>query len=86
MFCRGGGVDLFAQYICTSTGGALVSSSPRRGDVNNDGKRISTLAITTTSGVAVGTGRAYVFSGLDGSLIHLFNAENKEDGWRAAGA
>ena len=52
------------------------------GDVNADG--VPDILVSDYSdkrGGGEGTGRAYVFSGKDGSRLHIFNAENKEDGF-----
>ena len=52
------------------------------GDVNNDGTPDIYLGdYNDKRGGGEGSGRAYIFSGVDGALIHLFNAENKEDGF-----
>jgi hypothetical protein len=52
------------------------------GDVNRDGTPDIYIGdYNDKRGGGEGTGRAYVFSGLDGSLIYLFNAENQEDGF-----
>jgi len=52
------------------------------GDINQDGTPDIYIGDYNDSrGGGEGTGRAYVFSGVDGSLMYLFNAENKEDGF-----
>lgn len=52
------------------------------GDVNNDGKPDIYIGdYDDKRGGGEGTGRAYIFSGKDGSRIYLFNAEKKEDGF-----
>ncbi len=51
------------------------------GDVNNDG--VSDIFVGDFNdwrGGGQGTGRAYVFSGADGSRLHIFNGENRTDG------
>jgi len=61
----------FGQFFASGTG-----------DVNKDGKPDIYIGdYNDKRGGGEGSGRAYIFSGLDGSLIHLFNAENKEDGF-----
>ena len=52
------------------------------GDINQDGTPDIYIGdYNDFRGGGEGTGRAYVFSGRDGSLIYLFNAEHKEDGF-----
>lgn len=51
------------------------------GDVDNDGTPdIYVADYAARHGNVSGTGRAYVFSGADGSRLRVFNAENKGDG------
>ena len=52
------------------------------GDINGDGvPDIYVGDYNDKRGGGEGTGRAYVFSGVDGSQIYVFNAENPEDGF-----
>jgi hypothetical protein len=66
-----GTAEVFGQFF---TSGA--------GDVNQDGKAdIFVGDYADKRGGGEGTGRAYVFSGADGSLLYVFNGENQEDGF-----
>jgi FG-GAP repeat len=52
------------------------------GDINHDGVAdIFVGDYNDRRGGGAGTGRAYVFSGVDGSALYVFNAENKGDGF-----
>lgn len=69
-FARGT-AQVFGQFF---TSGA--------GDVNHDGVAdIFVGDYDDKRGGGKGTGRAHVFSGVDGSQLYVFNAENKGDGF-----
>lgn len=52
------------------------------GDINRDGvEDVFVSDYADRRGGGEGTGKAYVFSGADGSRLHVFNGENKEDGF-----
>jgi hypothetical protein len=52
------------------------------GDVNADGvPDIFIGDYNDSRGGGVGTGRAYIFSGADGSRLHVFNAEDRGEGF-----
>jgi hypothetical protein len=52
------------------------------GDVNADGKPdIFVGDYADKRGGGIGTGRAYIFSGADGSSLYVFNAEDQDDGF-----
>jgi hypothetical protein len=66
-----GTAEVFGQFF---TSGA--------GDINHDGKvDIFVGDYADKRGGGEGTGRAYVFSGADGSRLYVFNGENQEDGF-----
>jgi len=48
-------------------------SVARAGDVNNDLVNDVIVGAPAAAGTGAGAGRAYVYSGLDGSLLHTFN-------------
>ena len=51
------------------------------GDANGDGTPdIFVGDYAAQRGEAAGTGRAYVYSGVDGALLHMYDAENDGDG------
>ncbi len=60
------GEDQFDQF------GYSVSGA---GDVNNDGFAELIVGARHNSAVALGAGRAYVYSGADGALLHVFTGE-----------
>ena len=51
------------------------------GDINGDGVPDIYVGDYNDKRGGEGTGRAYVFSGVDGSLIYVFNGEHMEDGF-----
>lgn len=52
------------------------------GDINNDGTPdIFVADYNDKRGGGLGTGRAYLFSGVDGSTLYRFDADNKADGF-----
>ncbi len=59
--------------------GSLFSSGA--GDVNNDGTLDIYLADLGHSALGASTGRAYVFSGVDGALIRTFTGEGPGEGF-----
>lgn len=71
----------FSPFDADATGlnfGHLFSSGP--GDVNGDGTFDIFVADISNNVFGVATGRAYVFSGSDGSLIHVWTGEAALEG------
>ncbi|MCH8822857.1 MAG: FG-GAP repeat protein [Planctomycetes bacterium] len=71
----------FSPLDADSTGlnfGHLFSSGP--GDVNGDGTFDIFVADISNTAFGVATGRSYVYSGLDGSLIHVWTGEAALEG------
>ena len=56
------------------------------GDVNNDGRGDVLVGASTNDASGTDSGRAYIFSGMDGSLIRPLNAEAAGDGFGAGTA
>jgi hypothetical protein len=56
------------------------------GDVNNDGRGDILVGASTNDASGADSGRAYIFSGMDGSLIRPLNAEAAGDGFGAGTA
>ena len=58
------------------------------GDVNNDGYDDLIIGEWSNDVRGTNTGRAYVFSGLDGDILHVFTGEARNDqlGWSVSGA
>jgi hypothetical protein len=66
-----GTADTFSRFFASGAG-----------DVNDDGTPdIYVGDYNDKRGGGLGTGRAYIFSGLDGSRLYTFNAEDKGEGF-----
>ncbi|NQU47699.1 MAG: VCBS repeat-containing protein [Planctomycetes bacterium] len=69
----GGGYDLISQWDGQSAGDGL-SASASSGDVNGDGYSDIILSAPFTWTAGIGTnGTVFVYSGLDGQLLHSWN-------------